>query len=465
MITVKGIEVLGTGVVFDSQGRSMDFTTDVLDRIANSFTSGDTNGNGVALKVGHTSESFNRLIAMTLGVPDPLVSGEANSLTGEIDGQAKLGTASSVYRNGDKLVADFKDVPEGLADMIKNKLFDNVSAEASFVFDKDNNLMEASLDNIALLGAEAPAFENLKPLSETASFHVQYSLKKGTITTPETEKHLQSLESQAAELENNNGLFSGLKDLVGNLVSLYRAPKSEAPEVEITSTDEEEGGTETMDVKELLESLGYTIGTEEENAASLETIKAVLEAQKAATAEEDNKEDKSQITIGDTIVPVIATIVPVAEEEEVAADVVDNELVLAMRKQLAELVEDNEKLKQAERVSKYTMMAEGWVGIAGKPSELGSELAELEQAGHDELVTSLVARYKATSEQAVQTGRMTAQGTRASTRDESTVTDEFEVEIRAYAKEHSVSFEKATAEMAQADPDAWGAYYKRNKGK
>ena len=80
-------------------------------------------------------------------------------------GQPALGYVTNVRRVGDKLVADFTDMPDPVYDAIKRKSYNRVSSEVYFNLKRNGDVFKRALKAVALLGAEIPAVAGLAPLS------------------------------------------------------------------------------------------------------------------------------------------------------------------------------------------------------------------------------------------------------------------------------------------------------------
>lgn len=113
------------------------------------------------------------------------------------DGMPSLGWATALKREGNKLIASFKEVPKLIYDLIKSGRYKRVSSEIYWNFkDSTGNIFNRVLSGVALLGADIPAVDNLADLtayltqeSETGSFEkvATYTLdtKGGTIQSNE----------------------------------------------------------------------------------------------------------------------------------------------------------------------------------------------------------------------------------------------------------------------------------------
>lgn len=129
-----GVEIFRAG-----KWNGDEFTTDDLDEMVANF---DKVGFRPPVKLGHTNNPDDRAF-------------------GFVDG---------IRRKGDKLLADFSDVPGKVVDLIKEKAFDAVSSEIFFNLKRNGETFRRALAGVALLGAQVPAVSGLKPLSDALPF-------------------------------------------------------------------------------------------------------------------------------------------------------------------------------------------------------------------------------------------------------------------------------------------------------
>lgn len=115
------------------------FTGQDLDAIVTSFDALGLSGR-VPLKFGHNQDQ-------------PLT-----------DGQPALGWVSRVYRQGEKLLADFIDMPTSIYEMVRSGLYKFVSVELLKNVMAGTRNIPWVLDAVALLGADQPAVGTLKDL-------------------------------------------------------------------------------------------------------------------------------------------------------------------------------------------------------------------------------------------------------------------------------------------------------------
>lgn len=134
MPDIKNVEIMRTGVWNRDK-----FTLAHLKAMAENFKKLDYR---VPVKLGHTR--------------DP--------------GAPAYGWLANVRLAGEKLVADFTDVPAEIVEMIKKKMFDTVSSEIYFNLLREGKTYNRALKAVALLGANIPAVAGLKPLSSSLSF-------------------------------------------------------------------------------------------------------------------------------------------------------------------------------------------------------------------------------------------------------------------------------------------------------
>jgi hypothetical protein len=133
---LKGVEIFATGDWLGSKKVSADGA--MLDRIVHNFTElNSISGFGVPGKLGHNTKP----------------------------GDPAMGWMSSLVREGDKLVADFADVPSAIVDAIGKRRYNSVSIELYPQINHGGKTYKDVLGAVAFLGAEWPAVKGLKPLS------------------------------------------------------------------------------------------------------------------------------------------------------------------------------------------------------------------------------------------------------------------------------------------------------------
>jgi hypothetical protein len=92
------------------------------------------------------------------------------------DGQPAIGWVEKVYKKGNKLLADFSDVPRTVYEAVKRKLYRTVSIELLFNVKRDNGQrFNNVLDAVALLGADHPAVNTLADLDALLAMRTSFS--------------------------------------------------------------------------------------------------------------------------------------------------------------------------------------------------------------------------------------------------------------------------------------------------
>jgi hypothetical protein len=111
--------------------------------------------------------SFNDLNSKVDGYRPPVKLGHAEQqkFWGGESGMPALGFVEKVWRAGDKVLANFTDVPDALIDMVKRRLYNTVSIEMYSAIEHAGQKFKNVLAAVAFLGAELPAVKGLKALS------------------------------------------------------------------------------------------------------------------------------------------------------------------------------------------------------------------------------------------------------------------------------------------------------------
>ncbi len=121
-----------------------------------------------------------------------------------------FGWVRSIRRVGEKLIADFMDLPKTIFDAIKQRRFDTVSIEAYWNLKRNKQTFPRVLKAVSLLGSTIPAVSGLKPLRDSfsnlmADVHVYQlsteDLSMGTKTEDERKAELKKLSDENAALK------------------------------------------------------------------------------------------------------------------------------------------------------------------------------------------------------------------------------------------------------------------------
>lgn len=134
--SIQGVEIFSAGVWNGDR-----YTVEDIDAMVNAFNETSATMRPY-LKLGHTDDQ---------------------SLL-QKDGLPAAGWIGKLYRKGEKLIADFVDIPRQIYELIKNRAYRNVSAEIYWDLKINDKTFKRLLSAVALLGADAPAVSNLKDI-------------------------------------------------------------------------------------------------------------------------------------------------------------------------------------------------------------------------------------------------------------------------------------------------------------
>lgn len=192
------------------------------------------------------------------------------------DGLPAAGWVEKVYIRGDKLLADFIDIPKKIYELLIHKAYRKVSVELWVNSKVNEKIYPLALSAIALLGADAPGVENLndilamykKDSNTEAQIQLQFSgiktIEKGNKKMEKTEKEIKlemELETQKANFAKKEQEAKEASD------------KAAAQEKQISDLVQFKKDTEAKEIK--LQA--------EVEAAKLETFIGGLEKEKLIT--------------------------------------------------------------------------------------------------------------------------------------------------------------------------------------
>jgi hypothetical protein len=172
---INGVEIFSTGVW--SGNRTVTVTENDLHEMVNSFNQLTSKVTGFKpfLKLGHT---------------------EMQKFFGGESGAPSLGFVSKVWVEGDKILANFSNVPDTLVDLIREGRYNSVSIEYLPRVPFEGSTFKNVLRAVALLGAELPAVKGLKELS--ASLMSEFAFEFEDADPAETfEKELEMPNEEA----------------------------------------------------------------------------------------------------------------------------------------------------------------------------------------------------------------------------------------------------------------------------
>lgn len=197
MPDLKGAEIFASGT-----WNGLDFNDDDLDKIVQSFEFFELSGS-VPLKLGHNDKQ---------------------DIT---DGQPALGWVDRIWRDGRKLMADFRDVPKVVHDAIRTGLYKHVSVELLRDVTAGTRTVPLVLDAVALLGADLPAVGTLKDLQALTMSALRkqsrerLAFTQAFINTSGDPKHMA--EKDTTQLEADLAAMKAAKDKAERELSLANA--------------------------------------------------------------------------------------------------------------------------------------------------------------------------------------------------------------------------------------------------
>ena len=486
---ISGVVVFTAGEHTDSAGVTRTWTTAQLDQMVAAFKTEPSSI--VALKVGHSSDAFNRRIADALGVPVEVVLGEHGK------GQIALGKVVSVTRKGEMLLADFDAVPDPIAQMILDGEFASVSSEIALADDG-----EPTLTAVALLGAEAPAvpeavlagvhvhslrFQREVPMRDrvgqaralwdkivalfgaepswadrVAAYqrdHQDFALPASVVAAlcPSCGEHMRAVGMTALKLhlfQMPEQMKQGLCSSLGPDPGVFTACMAK------DLGDFNPGDKQSFCAWLHKECTGIWPGEHKEGAMADDKDKSKFQSE-GMTAIALELGLGADAPLADILVAIKALKGGGAAAGEGAPMMAQHKAEFAsMQATLKAQAEELAGLRRERRVANYQKMAESWVAIPGKPEEMATQLADIEEKAGKPVADSVVAQYQAANEAGVKAGLLTAVGRSKNTGESA---DPFEAKVMAFAKEKGLSFQQALVKVSDEDRIGFSEYHARSK--
>jgi len=352
--SVMGVEIFAAGTWTDSAGTTRVWTEADLDQMVANARANHPERRPV--KAGHTSGTFNRNLAAALSVPEAIITGEQGG-----QGQIALGNAVNLRRQGDRLLADFADVPQPVADMIElkgNAGFCNVSSEITI------GDAGPAIVGVALLGAENPAVDVLAGLEAALVMAApgkqvyRFARSDGHISQETAEADLTTIETKLQESikgSKSAGILARLfADARERLTVLFRGDNNE-------SADHADG--EDQMLEKMRQMLGLPPDATEE--AVLAKIRGMMGGKEGQHSADFSKSAEFQELTG----------------------------------QVTALQAENGTMRTAERVAKFSARAQPWLvaGVIKDVAATATELASLTDAQAEQVATvydNVAAKFK-----------------------------------------------------------------------
>lgn len=142
------------------------------------------------------------------GYQPPLKPGHTNE-----PGTQALGAVANLRRVGDKLIGDFVDLTKDVYDAIKQRRWRHVSAEIMWNLKRGSRVFRRFLSAVALLGADMPAVEGLKPVFSEVYTMAYDSIRRYTIPPSEIRLTAAQVEKLCAPCAKKMRA-SGMRELI-----------------------------------------------------------------------------------------------------------------------------------------------------------------------------------------------------------------------------------------------------------
>lgn len=290
--TVKDVEIFASGTWNGDK-----YTNDDLDDMIKAFNENKERMKPY-LKLGH----------------------DDNQILLQKDGYPAAGWVDNLKRVGNKLVADFIDIPKKVAELIENKAYNKVSSEIYWNIKIGGKLYKKMLSAVALLGANTPAVsslndilslygfkpESLKVYAENQkedniklyeiNFDEEKKMEEKNNEIKKMEEETKKMEEKIKKLElENKELKTSQEEIKKEKNSLEEKIEMAEREKAIAALEKENLVTPSMKpyVNELLgaEKKEYTL--DEKKYSKLELLKETLKLYKAASDVnfDENSED------------------------------------------------------------------------------------------------------------------------------------------------------------------------------
>ncbi len=414
MRTVTGVKVFATGTHTDSAGNTRKWTEEDLDKMVEAFVA---NVPAICpLKAGHTPDAFNKVIAEKLGVPVEVVTGDGGH------GQIALGRMSSLERKGNLLVASFERVPEAIANLIEGGQFSTVSVE---IDDKVGDFGPV-ITAVALLGVEEPAVASATLDRASVFGKPREGARVFTFTVAD-----DTLQSEFADLKGRlldwtkgkrgapifRAFIAKLNEMFEQMTGASKhsnPPNGAVPATDRTNASRQNLGQEayTMDIKKIAALLGLP-----ETATEEEVLAKLTELLKGGPGVMPEAMSKEFTSLKETVKAQAATIAT---------------------------------LQHSERVAKYLKVTSQFKAVQGKPEDIATKLADLEEKAGEETAKTVLATYQ----EAERAGQTALQAVGTSKKGDKAVA--FEDKVQAYQKANpNVSRADAIKATMRAEPDLY----------
>lgn len=181
---------------------------------------------------------------------------EENQTILQQGGKAAAGWIGKLYRKGEKLLADFIDIPKEIFTLLEQKSYRKVSAEIHFRAKVNGKNYPRLMSAVALLGAERPAVTNLKDIfalkCEDDTLLKCYTLKPETFNIKKMEGEMPEDKEKLKKLEDENAeLKAKLKTLEDELGKMKKKNEGEFPPKKENEEEKKENTAKDAEIKKM----------------------------------------------------------------------------------------------------------------------------------------------------------------------------------------------------------------------
>lgn len=161
------------------------------------------------------------------------------------DGLPSIGYVHNLRRVGEKLVADFKDIPNKIYELIKNKAYSRVSSEIYWNIKYGEHKFKRMLCAVSLLGQDMPAVNNLREIMGLYT-HDDMVLNK----VYSEQEHYDKIEQY--EYNSGESMPKELEEKLNETTKLYNQEKTNSLKLQEEKTELEKKYSQSEEEKQKL---------------------------------------------------------------------------------------------------------------------------------------------------------------------------------------------------------------------
>ena len=432
--TIVGLEIFSVGTHTDSMGSTETFTGTNLDYMVEQFDAGDPWR--PAVKLGHTSDEFNEMVATALGVPVETLEGENGG------GVIALGEIVRLERKQNKLLADLQ-IPDQLADLFDRGFLREVSSE--MIMDEAG---EWVISGVAMLGAEAPAVSDLKGIAAAAVHRTEKN--------PKVLKPAHAFSRRVPTIVFTKGIgipvydddTPGMKRLIDAIVSrIKRATGSEDTDVKtvkfttdelkkLFAEDDEDDDDEEMDKESATDAIQKLQDESSQLAALKEQLEGIVTLVREMQGDDEDVEDEDELEEGAEPEVIAAAVKATLVSFQAKAKAVSGDMAAAIKASNQPLLDQIKTFQKSDKVSKFKARVDVLL-IPGKPKDLLGQLGDLDDDVAEVILTgwegqSEILKTMGITKSIGRNGDMEDEG------DEETRDVKFDKAVKEHAREYGV---------------------------